>query len=88
MLWKEFLEFVREAEMRSQIIGVLICMKTFNFFGVLLGELLLRHSDNLSRTLQATQMSAVEGCCDDAAGIEVSLIFSLFGRKPAEWLKS
>ena len=62
MLWEESLEFVREAEMRSRIIGVSTCMKTFNFFfGVLLGELLLRHSDNLSRTLQATRMSAAEG---------------------------
>lgn len=56
MLWDESLEFVKEAEMKS---GVSTCMKSF--FGVLLGELLLRHSDNLSRTLQATRMSAAEG---------------------------
>ena len=37
-------------------------MKSFDlFFGVSLGELLLSHSDNLSKTLQLTSMSAVEG---------------------------
>jgi hypothetical protein len=37
-------------------------MKSFNFFfGASLGQLVLRHSDNLSRTLQATSMSAAEG---------------------------
>lgn len=62
ILWDESLEFVKEAEMRSRIIGVSTCMKSFDFFfGVLLGELLFRHSDNLSRTLQATHMSAAEG---------------------------
>ena len=56
------MEFVKEAEMRSRIIGVSTCMKSLDFcFGVVLGELLLQHSDNLSRTLQATHMSAAQG---------------------------
>ena len=48
--------------MKSLIQGVSSCVKTFNlFFGVVLGELLLKHSDNLSRTLQSSSMSAAEG---------------------------
>ena len=53
---------MKEAEMRSRIIGVSTTMKSFNFFfGVSLGELILRHSDNLSRTLQSSRVSAAEG---------------------------
>ena len=37
-------------------------MKTFTFFfGSMLGELVLKHTDNLSRTLQHVSMSAAEG---------------------------
>ena len=37
-------------------------MKTFSFFfGSMLGELVLKHTDNLSRTLQRVSMSAAEG---------------------------
>ena len=39
-----------------------MCMKSFElFFGLVLVELILKHSDNLSKTLQTRQMSAVEG---------------------------
>ena len=48
--------------MRSRIIGVSTTMRSFNFFfGVVLGELILCHSDNLSRTLQASYVSAADG---------------------------
>ena len=54
--------FVKETEMRSRIQGVSTCMNSFDFyFGLLLRELLLNHSDNLSKTFQATQMSAIDG---------------------------
>ena len=47
--------------MRSQILGVVSYMKSFDFFfGVMLGEMLLRQSDNLSKALQASHMSAAE----------------------------
>ncbi len=37
-------------------------METFDFFwGLILGELLFRHSDNLSRALQRKDISASEG---------------------------
>ena len=35
-------------------------MESFDFFGVALGELLSRHSDNLSMTLQSQKISAAE----------------------------
>ena len=48
--------------MRSRIIGVSTTMKSFTFFfGTVLGELILRHSDNISRTLQGSHVSAAEG---------------------------
>ena len=48
--------------MRAQIIGVNHQMTTFEYyFGVKLGSLLLKHSDNLSKTLQKTKLSAAEG---------------------------
>ncbi|KAL5514956.1 hypothetical protein EMCRGX_G000052 [Ephydatia muelleri] len=62
IVWEEALEYVKETDMRSRIIGVKTCMRTFDFlFGIMLGELLLRHSDNLSKTLQSRHMSAAEG---------------------------
>ena len=62
-LWDESLEvFVRDTDMKARIQGVAAQMRKFNFFfGVSLGLLILRHSDNLSRTLQRGDMSAAEG---------------------------
>ena len=57
LLWQECLDFVKETDMRSRIIGVSACMKSFDFFfGSSLGELLLSHSDNLSKILQSSTM--------------------------------
>lgn len=48
--------------MKARIIGVQAQFKNFRyFFGVLLGELILKHSDNLSKTLQSPKLSASEG---------------------------
>ena len=48
--------------MRSRILGVSSCMSSFDFFfGVTIGEMLLQHTDNLSRTLQSANISAAEG---------------------------
>ena len=61
-LWDESLETVRETEMKARIQGVAAQMKKFEFFfGVSLGLLILRHTDNLSRTMQRADMSAAEG---------------------------
>ena len=62
LLWEESLTFVRETDIKSRIMGVSTYMKSFDFFfGVLSGELLLLHSDNLSKSLQSSTMSAAEG---------------------------
>ena len=51
-LWTDSLTSVKNTVMRARIIGVSARMETFDFFfGITLGELILRHSDNLSRTL-------------------------------------
>ena len=60
-LWKESFDFVKETDMRTRIIGVQSYMKKFDFFfGIMLGELVLRHSDNLSKTLPSPKLSAAE----------------------------
>ena len=61
-LWEESLEYVKESEMRARILGVSDRMVKFDFFfGAILGETVLSHSDNLSRTLQKGDISASEG---------------------------
>ena len=50
--WEEAVEVVCDTEMKVRIHGVSAAMKTFDYlFGAMLGEIILRHSDNLSRTL-------------------------------------
>ncbi len=47
--------------MKARIGGIISQMHSFDFaFGTILGELILRHSDNLSRTIQAKSTSASE----------------------------
>ena len=60
-LWEESLDTKLDPEIKSRI-GVKYQMETFNYlFGVSLGALIFGHSDNLSKTLQHTYISAVEG---------------------------
>lgn len=59
---EEAVEIARDTETKARINGVAAQMKTFNFlFGTILGEMLLRHTDNLSQTLQKKTISAAEG---------------------------
>lgn len=74
--------------MRGRILGVATHMKSFNFFfGVMLGEMLLRHSDNRSKSLQAPHMSAAEGqtvssmTVTTLQKVRVEHMFSLFWSK-------
>ena len=60
--WDEATEVVKDTESKARIQGVRAQVKTFNFlFGSILGEMVLRHTDNLSRTLQDKALSAAEG---------------------------
>ena len=60
--WEQSSEETRDPELKGRLGGVAHQMTKFFFiFGVALGELILRHSDNLSRTLQRGDISASEG---------------------------
>lgn len=60
--WVAALQVSTDTEAKARIQGVSAQMKSFKFlFGVMLGELILRHTDNLSRTLQHKTVSAAEG---------------------------
>ena len=60
--WKECLiQGGLSTDVKARVIGCQTKMKTFDyFFGLLLGERLFSHTDNLSATLQRKNMSAVE----------------------------
>ena len=61
-LWDEAQSWRLDSEMRARIIGVATQMQSFEFvFGVSLGNLLLHHTDNLSKSLQQSTLSAAEG---------------------------
>ena len=48
--------------MKGRIIGARSNMQNFNFlFGSLLGKIILKQTDNLSKTLQNPHLSAAEG---------------------------
>ena len=60
--WIVCLDQKLQAGVRGRIIGCQAQMNTFDFFfGLHLGERLFSHTDNLSKTLQKTRMSAVSG---------------------------
>ncbi len=62
LTWKKAVSIVRDTETKARIHGVSVMMSTFNYlFGNMLGEMLLKHADNLSSTLQLKVFSAAEG---------------------------
>ena len=62
--------------MKARIQGVAAQMQKFEFFfGVSLGQLVLHHNDNLSRTLQKADISAAEG--QDVTAMTVTVLQSL-----------
>ena len=61
-LWEQAISIVHDTETIARIWGIATHMQTFGFFfGLVLGEVLLRHTDNLSRTLQKKEFPASEG---------------------------
>ena len=60
-LWAESLERVKDTEMKARIQGVAAQMMKYDYFGVSLGLLILRHTDNHSKTMQKADMSAAKG---------------------------
>ena len=60
--WEKAREVVRDTGSKARIHGVCSQMNTFDYlFGTMLGEIVLRHTDNLSKTLQDKTCSAAEG---------------------------
>ena len=60
--WESLLGVQPDSETRACVNGLASQMKTFNFFfGVCQFYTVLRHADNLSKTLQYTMLSAAEG---------------------------
>ena len=62
------LDNVKVTEMQVRIIGAQSKMTTFDFlFGCLIGKVILKQTDNLSKTLQSPKLSAAEGqeSCED-----------------------
>ena len=61
-LWEEVKDFVTDSEIHASVTGVDATMSKFSFlFGLVLAEKLLQHTDNLSKTLQASSLTASEG---------------------------
>jgi hypothetical protein len=61
-LWEVARGETSDTSVKARIIGVQAQFTTFGYyFGCQLGFLLLQHSDNLSKTLQSTKLSACEG---------------------------
>ena len=60
-LWDWSLDVLKDTEMKSRINGVKSMMTKFSFyFGCCLGEKILRQTDNLSRALQSSSISAAQ----------------------------
>ena len=83
--WDEAIDVVKESEVKGRIGGAASKMKQFDFlFGLMLAERILKHTDNLSKTLQATQRTAAEGhelailCNKVLAAIRTEECFVLF----------
>ena len=61
-LWEEALETTSDTDMKARIQGVDSQMAMFGFFfGLVLSEKILRHTDALSKTLQKPEISSAEG---------------------------
>ena len=61
-VWDESLYGNLELEIKGRIIGVKSQMNTFNYcYRVTILQLVLRHSDNLSKTLQKSSLTSCQG---------------------------
>lgn len=60
--WDDAKNVATDSEARCRITGVQFQMQSFDFlFGLLLGEAIFKHTDNVSKTLQSPSISAAEG---------------------------
>ena len=62
LLWETGVHETSNTEMKARILGVRSQMQSFNFlFCIVLSEMILRHTDKLSKTLQQPNLSSIEG---------------------------
>ena len=62
LLWETAIRATSDTEMKARIQGMKIQMQCFKFlFCLILSEMILRHTDKLSQTLQQPRMSRVNG---------------------------
>ncbi len=62
LLWETAVRATSDTEMKARIQGVGSQMRSFKFlFCLVLSEMILRHTDKLSQTLQQPKLSSVEG---------------------------
>ena len=74
--WEEAIAVTKDTESKARIQGVSAQMGTFQYlYGIMLSEMILRHTDNLSRTLQHKSLFAEEG--QEVAQMTVDTITSL-----------
>ena len=60
--WEKARDIISDSETRARIAGVEAYMSKFEYiFDLVLGECVLRHTDNLSKTLQSPKLNASEG---------------------------
>ena len=84
-LWVQSAEATSDTEVVACINGVVSKMSTFSFlFGPKLGELVLRHTDNLSKTLQHKEFSASES--QDVAKLVVNTLGTLRNKDSFEFV--
>jgi hypothetical protein len=86
--WDEAKDIAPDADARTRIAGVQFQMTTFNYlFGTTLGELILKHTDNLSKTLQNPKLTAADAhsvaelTCSTLEQIRSDESFDLFWEK-------
>ena len=87
-LWEEALDVSTDSEVRTRIIGVQTTMTRFEYlFGTVLGECVLNHTDNLSKSLQNPSLTSSEGqsiaelTCKTLERIRTDEAYDLFWEK-------
>ena len=84
-VWDESLDGNLEPETKNRIFGVKSQMTTFDYFyGVTILQLVLRHSDNLSKTLQKSSLTSCQG--KEIADLTLQTIISLRSESEFELL--
>ena len=62
LLWETAVHATSDTKLKARIHGVGSQMQSFQFlFGLVLSEVILRHTDKLSQTLQQPKLSRIEG---------------------------